>query len=98
MIRLDSMQKRMGILENKLGLVELPDGTRFKPRHALHLMYKGTKLGHDLGREHQLSDFSTEDQELLKFFVLWSPDPSQWGQISALVSEMARKMVGYEVA
>lgn len=92
MARLDSLCHRLEELESGLGLVELPDGTLFKPGSGLDLMIMHARLCRDLRREAELSDFSPEDQELLKSYAKWTPDGTEWGQVSILITDLARRL------
>jgi hypothetical protein len=94
MARLDSLRHRLGALESSLGLVELEDGSLFKPGSGLDLMLANARLGRDLGRAARLSDFSHEDQELLRCYSRWTPDRAEWGQVSILITDLARSLCG----
>ena len=72
----------------------LDDGTKFRPKDSgLRMMCSHIKLHRDLGREPELSDFSEEDREAWCNYAKWSPEPGKHGQISRMVSEMAKKLV-----
>ena len=92
MERLDSLHHRLEELESGLGLVQLADGTLFKPGSGLNIMLMHARLFRDLGKEAELSDFSPGDQELLKCYTKWTPDRAEWGQISILITDLARKL------
>jgi hypothetical protein len=92
MARLDSLRHRLRELESGLGLVELADGTLFKPDSGLDLMLTHMRLTRNLGRDAQLSDFSPGDQELLRNYAKWTPDRAKWGQVSILITDLARKL------
>ena len=92
MVRLDSLHHRLGELENGLGLVELADGTLFKTGCGLGLMLMHARLCRNLGRDAELSDFSQGDRELLKSYAKWTPDRTEWGQISILITDLARRL------
>lgn len=92
MTRLDSLRHRIGELESGLGLVELSDGTLFKPGSGLDLMLTHARLCTNLGREAELSDFSPGDQELLKSYSKWAADRAEWGQIPILITDLARRL------
>jgi len=92
MARLDSLRHRLEELENGLGLVELSDGTLFKPGSGLDLMLMHARLCRNLGKEVELSYFSPEDQELLKSYAKWNPDRAEWGQISIMITDLARRL------
>ena len=66
MARLDSLCHRLEELESGLGMVELADGTLFKPGSGLDLMLMHARLCRDLGRDAEISDFSPGDQELFE--------------------------------
>lgn len=92
MARLDSLRHRLGELETGLGLVELADGTLFKPDSGLDLMLTHARLCRDLGRDAEISDFSPGDQESLRNYAKWTPDRAEYGQISILITELARSL------
>jgi hypothetical protein len=92
MVRLDSLCHRLEELESGLGMVELADGTLFKPGSGLDLMLMHARLCRDLGRDAKVSDFSLGDQELLRNYAKWTPDRSEWGQISILIADLARRL------
>lgn len=92
MARLDSLRHRIGELESGLGLIELSDGTLFKPGSGLNLMLAHARLCRDLGRDAKISDFSPEDQELLRNYAKWTPDRAEYGQISILITDLARRL------
>ena len=92
MARLDSLHHRLEELESGLGLVELADGTLFKPGSGLDRMLMHVRLCRNLEREAELSDFSPGDQELLKSYAKWTPDRAEWGQISILITDLARRL------
>jgi hypothetical protein len=76
MARLDSLRHRLVELKSGLGLVELADGSLFKPGSGLDLMLAHARLSRDLRRAAKLSDFSPADQELLRCYARWTPDGS----------------------
>jgi hypothetical protein len=57
------------------------------------MLFNATKLRRDLGRELKLADFLVEEQEQWRCYAKWSPDPAQHGQISILLTNMAKKLV-----
>jgi hypothetical protein len=71
MARLDSLRHRLGEVERGLGLVNLTDGTLFKPGSGLDLLRMNVRLGRDLGKDAKMSDFSPKDQELLRNYAKW---------------------------
>jgi hypothetical protein len=50
------------------------------------------RLCRDLGREAELSDYNPGDQVLLKSYAKWIPDRAEWGQISILITDLARRL------
>jgi hypothetical protein len=40
-----------------------------------------------------LADFPGDEQEQWRCYAKWSPDPAQHGQISILLTNMAKKLV-----
>jgi hypothetical protein len=92
MDRLDSLRHRIEELESGLGLVELADGALFKPGSGLGLMLTYIRLCRDLERKAELSDFNPGDQVLLKSYAKWTPDRTEWGQISILITDLARRL------
>lgn len=92
MARLESLRHRLAGLERDLGLVKLADGTLFKPVIGLDLMLAHARLSRYLGRAAKLSDFSPEDQELLRCYARWTPDRAEWGQVSILITDLARSL------
>ena len=74
------------------GLVKLIDGTLFKPGSGLDLLRMNVRFSRDLGGDATMSDFSSEDQELLKNYAKWKPDIEEWGQVSILITDLARKL------
>ena len=94
MARLDSFRHRLGELESSLGLVELVDGTLFRPGSGLDLIRDHARLSRDLGRAARLSDFSPADQDRLRCYARWTPDQAEWGQVSILITDLARSLCG----
>ena len=92
MVRLDSLCHRLEELESGLGMVELVDGTLFKPGSGLDLMLLHARLCRFLGRDAEISDFSPGDQELWRNYAKWTPDRPKWGQISILITDLARRL------
>jgi hypothetical protein len=74
------------------GLVKLIDGMLFKPGSGLDLLRMNVRLSRDLGRDAGTSDFSPKDQELLRNYAKWKPDIEEWGQVSILITDLARKL------
>lgn len=92
-MRIDTLSARLRALEQNSGYITLPDGTRFKPVYSgILLLISEAKLRRDLGREPVLSDFPEEDQEQLRCYAKWHPDPGEHGQISVLLAGMGRKL------
>ena len=50
------------------------------------------RLRRDLGRAAKMSDFSPKDRGLLRNYAKWEPDIEEWGQVSILISDLARKL------
>jgi hypothetical protein len=92
MARLESLRHRLGELESGLGLVKLTDGSLFKQGSGLDLMLANARLSRDLRRAAKLSDFSPEDQVLLRCYARWTPDRTEWGQVSILITDLARSL------
>jgi len=93
-MRLDSLATRIRLLEHSGGFVVLDDGSRFRPDGSgIHMMFNHIKLRRDLGREPELSDFPKKDRDDWRNYAKWNPDPGEHGQISQLVTEMAKKLV-----
>jgi hypothetical protein len=90
--RLDSLRHRLVDLESGLGVVELADGTLFKPGCGLDLMLMHARLCRDLGRDAEISDFSPGDQEVLGNYAKWTSDRAKWDQISILITDLARRL------
>ena len=85
---------RLRELESSGGYVTLQDGTKFRPKNSgISMLFSATKLGRDLGRDPKLADFSENEQEQWRCYAKWSPDPAQHGQISILLTNMAKKLV-----
>jgi hypothetical protein len=85
---------RLRELESSGGYVTLQDGTKFRPKNSgISMLFSATKLGRDLGREPILADFSGDEQDQWRCYAKWSPDPAQHGQISILLTNMAKKLV-----
>lgn len=92
MARLESLRHRLVELERGLGLVKLADGTPFKPGSGLAPMLAHARLNRDLGRAARLSDFSPEEQERLQSYAKWAPDSAEHGQVSILITDLARSL------
>ena len=85
---------RLMELESSCGYVTLHDGTKFRPKDSgISMLFNATKLRRDLGREPMLADFPGDEQEQWRCYAKWSPDPAQHGQISILLTNMAKKLV-----
>jgi hypothetical protein len=85
---------RLMELESSGGYVTLQDGTKFRPKDSgISMLFNATKLRRDLGREPMLADFPGDEQEQWRCYAKWSPDPAQHGQISILLTNMAKKLV-----
>lgn len=94
MSRIDSLSDSLESLEQSEGWIVLDDGSRFKPQHSgISLLRACLLTGRDLGREPVLSDFGPDEQEHLKHYAKWTPDPSRHGQLAAMVADMARGIV-----
>jgi len=92
--RIDSLMARLRELESSGGYIILPDGTRFKVEDSgILMLFNQIKLRRDLGREPLLSDFSEDEQERWRNYSKWTPNPAQHGQISILLTNMAKKLV-----
>jgi hypothetical protein len=88
---------RVARLEKDSNAITLSDGTKFFPSGSgIELISTGMRLARVLGRDPELSDFSQEDQEQLRAYAKWYPNGDQ-GALSAMVTDMARKMVGGEL-
>lgn len=94
MARTESLISRLRELESHGGYVVLNDGTRFRPDDSgISLMISEIKLARDLGIEPMLSDFPGYEQEQWRCYAKWSPDPALHGQISILLTNIAKKLV-----
>lgn len=94
MTRIDSLSARLVALEQSEGWIVLDDGSRFKPQHSgISLLRACLLAGRDLGREPVLSDFNQDEQEQLKHYAKWTPDPSRHGQLAVMVADTARGIV-----
>ena len=92
--RIDSLMARLRELESSGGYVTLQDGTKFRPKDSgISMLFNATKLRRDLGRDPMLADFPGDEQEQWRCYAKWSPDPAQHGQISILLTNMAKKLV-----
>jgi hypothetical protein len=60
---------------------------------GIHLGFMIMKLGRELGRTACLDDFIPEDQEEIRNYAMWNPDPGVYGQISLLTSNQAREIL-----
>lgn len=93
--RIDSLRARLLELESSGGYVTLDDGTKFRPKDSgIRMLFDAIKIGRDLGREPQLSDFPGDEQKKWRCYAKWSPDPARHGQISVLLVSMAKKITG----
>jgi hypothetical protein len=72
--------------------MKLTDSTLFKPGSGLDLLRMNVRLSRDLGRDTKMSDFSPKDRELLRNYAKWEPDMEEWGQVSILITDLARKL------
>jgi len=85
---------RLRELESSGGYVTLQDGTKFRQKNSgISMLFNATKLRRDLGREPMLADFPGDEQDKWRCYAKWSPDPAQHGQISILLTNMAKKLV-----
>ena len=88
---------RLMELESSGGYVTLHDDTKFRPKDSgISMLFNATKLRRDLGREPMLADFPIDEQEQWRCYAKWSPDPAQHGQISILLTNMAKKIAGVD--
>jgi len=95
MSRFDALCDRLESLEQSEGWIGLDDGSKFKAEHSgISLLRACLLAGRDLGREPVLSDFSLDEQEQLKRYAMWTPDPSRHGQLAVMVADTARGIVG----
>ena len=92
-MKIRNLENRIGHLEANSKLVTLSDGSKFRPSGSGLSLMREIICIEKSGREPMLSDFSEEDQEQLRCYSLWNPDPVQYGAISVMVSDMARKVV-----
>jgi len=94
MSRIAALWNRLESLEQSEGWIVLDDGSKFKPQHSGISLFRACLLaGRDLGREPVLSDFGPDEQEQLKHYAKWTPDPSRHGQLAAMVADTARGIV-----
>jgi hypothetical protein len=94
MTRIGSLSARLRELEASQGYVTLDDGSKFKPQNSgISLLRVCLLAGRDLGREPVLSDFGPYEQEQLKHYAKWTPDPSRHGQLAAMVADTARGII-----
>ena len=94
MRRIDALWNRLESLEQSKGWIDLDDGCKFKPQNSGISLLRACLLAkRDLGREPVLSDFGPDEQEQLKHYAKWTPDPSRHGQLAAMVADMARGIV-----
>jgi hypothetical protein len=93
-MRFDILKNCIAELETDLHIIILPDGRRWIPKSSgIHLCFQIMKLGRDLGRPARLEDLTPEDQEEVRNYAMWNPDPGEHGQISLLTSNQAREIV-----
>ncbi len=93
-MKFQGFESRLKELEQSGGYVVLSDGTRFRPVHSgIQLLVNQIKLRRDLGRSPLLSDFPEDKREEWRSYAKWDPDTEAHGQISKLVSIMAREIV-----
>jgi hypothetical protein len=91
MARLNSLYHRIEELESDLGLVELPDGTLFKPSSSLDLMLMHAKLCRIWeGRP----NYPIQSWRSGTFEELCQVDtgPGRMGIISILITDLARRL------
>lgn len=94
MCRIDALWNRLEALERPKGWIVLDDGSKFKPQHSgISLLRACLLAGRDLGREPVLSDFDMDEQEQLKHYAKWTPDPGRHGALAAMVADTARGIV-----
>lgn len=94
MSRFDALSARLESLEQSEGWIVLDDGSKFKPQNnGISLLRACLLAGRHLGREPVLSDFGQDEQEKLKHYAKWTPDPSRHGQLAAMVADKARGIV-----
>jgi len=85
---------RLMELESRGGYVTLQDGTKFRLKDSgISMLFNATKLRRDLGWEPMLADFPGDEQEQWRSYAKWTSDPAQHGQISILLTNMAKKLV-----
>lgn len=88
-----NVESRLNRLEAQSGLVELADGSKFRPHGGLALLRRAIRLEAELGREPRLEDFSEEDQELWRKFAKWTPEPSRDGELARMICDFARRLL-----
>jgi hypothetical protein len=91
MTRIDCLSARIRELEDIIGYVTLPNGTRFKPcGSGLRLMRLAIRFKRDHHADPKLSNFSEKDQEQWRGFAMWLSPP---GELGKMVLNMARELV-----
>lgn len=90
MSKIDALASRIDAIEDASGLVELSDGTRFKPSSGLRLMRQALLFERENGREPELSDFPEEDADLLK---QWAKLPTPKPRLAKMTADFARRIV-----
>lgn len=90
---LSSLASRIRSMEHKGGYVVLVDGTKFKPEDGILMLFDAVKMRDELGRKPELSDFPEKDRKAWQNFARWNPEAGNHGQISILVSRMAKKLI-----
>lgn len=94
MARIDSLRTRIESLEKAEGFVVLDDGTKFKPDCSGIRIYCEC-LRHERadGRKPVLSDFTEAEQEQIRGYAKWTPDPHLHGQLSVITCQLCREIV-----
>ncbi len=94
MSQIDGLLSRITDLERQEGFITLSDGSKFKPGAGIDLLRHQIRLRRDLGREPDLADYPEDVQADIRQFAKWKPDREKYGQISVLVVELSKKLMG----
>lgn len=93
-MKFGALNNRISEIEADLCIIVLSDGRRWIPKSSgIRLSFQIMKMERDLGRPVRLEDLTLEDQEEVRNYAAWNPNPGAHGQISLLTSNQAREIV-----
>ena len=91
-MNLESIKHQLSELENRTGIIILPNGTPMRGINFIDLYYKLCVI--EVKKDKPLiSDFLPEDQERIRGLSLWEPDPNKSGAVAVYLAEQCKIIV-----